>query len=192
MVEQGTENPRVGSSILSLGTREYKGLQLLLQAFFVMGFGRSGARTVRGPCPSGCSGLPPPFPVFRCPVFVPVHGRLVPALRGALPMVTCRPSPSVLAAFRSSAPVPYVRQRRSPRPLVPPLPPVPCHVSPSGTKAGRRRPPPSRSCLSLAGVLPPAAQAAASQAGDMSSPPKIRTGPSCCHRCSRSRTAAGP
>ena len=37
LVEQGTENPRVGSSILSLGTRESKGLQRKLQAFFRYG-----------------------------------------------------------------------------------------------------------------------------------------------------------
>ncbi len=33
-VEQRTENPRVGSSILSLGTTNIKGLQLLLQPLF--------------------------------------------------------------------------------------------------------------------------------------------------------------
>ena len=33
-VEQGTENPRVGSSILSLGTKEIKGLRLLSESLF--------------------------------------------------------------------------------------------------------------------------------------------------------------
>ncbi len=34
-VEQGTENPRVGSSILSLGTKEIKGLANLVKPFFL-------------------------------------------------------------------------------------------------------------------------------------------------------------
>ena len=34
-VEQGTENPRVGSSILSLGTIEIKGLAILVRPFFI-------------------------------------------------------------------------------------------------------------------------------------------------------------
>jgi hypothetical protein len=34
-VEQGTENPRVGSSILSLGTKKFKRLAIKLGRFFV-------------------------------------------------------------------------------------------------------------------------------------------------------------
>ena len=85
LVEQGTENPRVGSSILSLGTRESKGLQRKLQAFFSLWAfaGRAFAGSRPGALPSGgpsrSSSFFPRF--FLRPVFVPVRG-IVPGVTG--------------------------------------------------------------------------------------------------------------
>ena len=89
LVEQGTENPRVGSSILSLGTRESKGLQRKLQAFFRYGL-LPDARlriAVRGRLLSGGPSRSSSFfpRLFLRPVFVPVRGT-VPGVTGGFPM----------------------------------------------------------------------------------------------------------
>jgi hypothetical protein len=47
-VEQGTENPRVGSSILSLGTNKFKGLQRNSVALFY--FGQQFGQQMRDDC----------------------------------------------------------------------------------------------------------------------------------------------
>ena len=89
MVEQGTENPRVGGSILSLGTRESKGLQRKLQAFFRYGLLPDARLRIaaRGHLPSGgpsrSSSFFPRF--FLRPVFGPVRG-IVPGVTGGFPM----------------------------------------------------------------------------------------------------------
>ncbi len=46
-VEQGTENPRVGSSILSLGTRNSSTYEIFVGAFFVLKGPKSGTISIR-------------------------------------------------------------------------------------------------------------------------------------------------
>ena len=105
MVEQGTENPRVGSSILSLGTRESKGLQRKLQAFFryrLLPDARLRAAARGRFHRAGLPALPPSFPAFS---FVLSLSRFA-GLSPALPVASrCPYGPSsVRAAPRSSTP----------------------------------------------------------------------------------------
>ena len=139
MVEQGTENPRVGSSILSLGTRESKGLQRKLQAFFR--YGLLPDAHLRQP-PGGAS-IGRAFPLFLLlsPLFpssclcpgsrdCPRRYRWLPDAHTGLHPYGLRPG----AARR----VPHIRIIM-PRSLAP-LPRVLCHGLLAREKAGRKPP----------------------------------------------------
>ena len=137
MVEQGTENPRVGSSILSLGTRESKGLQRKLLAFFRYGL-LPDARLRQPPGGAfhraGLPALPPSFPAFSFVLSLsrsrdcPRRYRWLPDAHTGLHPYGLRPG----AARR----VPHIRIIM-PRSLAP-LPRVLCHGLLAREKAGRK------------------------------------------------------
>ena len=82
-----TENPRVGSSILSLGTRESKGLQRKLQAFFR--YGLLPDAHLRQP-PGGAS-IGRAFPLFFLLLLLlspPFPSSCLCPVRGTVPGVT--------------------------------------------------------------------------------------------------------
>ena len=188
MVEQGTENPRVGSSILSLGTRESKGLQRKLQAFFRYGL-LPDAR-LRAAARGASIGRAFPLFLLLSPLFpssclcpgsrdCPRRYRWLPDTHTGLHPYRLRPG----AAHR----VPHIR-------IIMPASLRRCRVSSvTAFSQGKKRegnlrsfPPP------VAGLWGMARLAAGSQARDMPSPPKTRTFSSSPQRRSRSRTALGP
>ena len=188
MVEQGTENPRVGSSILSLGTRESKGLQRKLQAFFRYGL-LPDARLRQ---PPGGASIGRAFPLFLLlsPLFpssclcpgsrdCPRRYRWLPDTHTGLHPYRLRPG----AAHR----VPHIR-------IIMPASLRRCRVSSvTAFSQGKKREGNLRSFpLPVAGLWGMARLAAGSQARDMPSPPKTRTVSSSPQRRSRSRTALAP
>ena len=194
MVEQGTENPRVGSSILSLGTRESKGLQRKLQAFFRYGLlpvGRLRAADRHSPPPVRASPcFPLSFPVLLFPVLVPareVSPTLPLASRG--PRIGHHPYGSVPEQHTGcrisgrSCPILLRRCLLS-------QPSRKCLRAESGKETSASFPLPVVPYAGMFVMVRPAE--GRNQARDMPSPPKSRTVSSSCQRCSRSRTALGP
>ena len=193
MVEQGTENPRVGSSILSLGTRESKGLQRKLQAFFR--YGLLPDAHLRQP-PGGAfhrAGLPalllpPPPPFFPAVSFVLSLSRSRDCPRRYRWLLDAHTGLHPYGLLPGAAHrVPHIR-------IIMPAPLCRCRVSSvTAFSQGKKREGNLRSFpLPVVGLWGMARLAAGSQARDMPSPPKTRTFSSSPQRRSRSRTALGP
>ena len=194
MVEQGTENPRVGSSILSLGTRESKGLQQKLQAFFRYGLlpvGRLRADDRPSPPPVRASPCYPlSFPVLLFPCLCPGSWGF-PDFAAGFPRTTYRPS-SVRQRPGATLRVPHIWMIMSIllRRCLLSQPSRKCLRAESGKETSASFPLPVVPYAGMFVMVRPAE--GRNQAKGMPSPPKTRTVSSSCQRCSRSRTALGP
>ena len=181
MVEQGTENPRVGSSILSLGTRESKGLQRKLQAFFRYGLLPDEPLRAAGRLLLPWGGPSRSFLLLFSSSSSSFLALLVLARRGGATRwrqsfrqrTACRMSGEWGPSLCAVAACPLWR--------------APCKGQ---KREGNVRLLPAP-CAGVFVVIRPAGDRRR-QARGMSSPPKTRTSPSSRHRRSRSRTAPGP